>query len=60
MTRWGLCWGVLFGAIACAAACAAMGWLEGAAVWLSWGAFVLFAWGAVMAVYAFDRPAPRV
>jgi hypothetical protein len=60
MARWGLCWGVLFSAIAVAGACAAMGGLEGAAGWLGWGVFVLFAWGAVMAVYTFDRPAPRV
>ncbi len=56
MARWGLCWGVLFAA----GAGAALGRLERAAVWLGWCVFVLFAWGAVMAVYAFDRPAPRV
>ena len=58
MARGGLCSGCVFAVIAVAAAGAAMRWLEGATYWVGWGAFALFAWGAVMAVYSFDRPAP--
>lgn len=57
MVRLGLCWGCGFAVIAFAAAGAAMRWLEGATYWVGWGVFALFAWGAVMAVYSFDRPA---
>lgn len=59
MARWGLCSGCVLGVIAFGAAGAAMRWLEGAASWAGWGLFALFAWGAIMAVYSFDRPAPH-
>jgi hypothetical protein len=58
MARWGLCSGCVFGLIALAAVGAALRWLEGPALWIGWGAFALFAWGAIMSVYSFDRPAP--
>jgi hypothetical protein len=57
MARWGLCLGCVFGAIAVAAVVATMRWLDGPVAWAGWGAFALFGWAAVMAVYSFDRPA---
>ncbi|AWM37797.1 hypothetical protein GobsT_41800 [Gemmata obscuriglobus] len=58
MARWGLGWGCVFGFLAVCAGAAAMRWQEGAAPWIGWGAVAVLAWGAVMSVYAFDRPAP--
>jgi hypothetical protein len=58
MARWGLCWGFGFGAAAFVAAIAAMRWLDGGTAWAAWGACVVCSWGAVMALYSFDRPAP--
>jgi hypothetical protein len=57
MARWGLCWGCLLGLLAVTAAGTAMWWLDGTAYWVGWGAFAALAWGAVMSVYSFDRPA---
>ena len=58
MARWGLGSGCVLGVLAVGAAGAAIRWQEGTAAWLGWGAFAVFAWGAVMSVYSFDRPAP--
>jgi hypothetical protein len=57
MARWGLGWGCLLGLLAAAAAGAAMRWLDGPAYWVGWALFAALAWGAVMSVYSFDRPA---
>jgi hypothetical protein len=58
MERWGLCSGCVLGVLAFAVAGAAMRWLDGAGVWVGWGAFAVLGWGAAMSIYAFDRPAP--
>lgn len=58
MAHWGLCSGCLLGVAAVIAAIVAMRWLDGAMAWVGWFFFALFAWGAVMSIYAFDRPAP--
>jgi hypothetical protein len=58
MARWGLCWGFVFGILAVGAVGAAMRWPDGATDWIGWVAFAVFGWGAIMSVYAFDRPAP--
>lgn len=58
MARWGLGWGCLSGVLAVAAVVVATRWLDGVTAWVGWGLFAVFAWGAAMALYAFDRPAP--
>lgn len=58
MARWGLCLGCLLGVVAVVAVIAAMRWLDGAWAWLGWAVFALFAWGAAMSIYTFDRPSP--
>jgi hypothetical protein len=57
MARWGLGSGCPLGVLAAVAAGAAVtgpSATDGAA----WCAFAAFAWGAIMSVYSFDRPAP--
>ena len=46
------------GILAIGAVGAAMRWPDGTMGWIGWVAFAVFGWGAVMSVYAFDRPAP--
>ncbi len=58
MARWGLCSGCVLGVAAVAAVGVAMWRRDGVWAWAGWGLFGLFAWAAVMSVYAFDRPAP--
>lgn len=58
MDRWGLCLGCVLGVVAFFILIATMRWLEGVLTWVGWGLFALFAWGAIMSISTFDRPAP--
>jgi hypothetical protein len=57
MERWGLCSGCLLGVGAAGAVGVAVWQVDGIASLAGWVAFVVLAWGAVMSVYQFDRPA---